>query len=72
MDDPGAIVFSSSDKRGHEEMLYSDVTNPRECPVKKLSISWIVQKLNINERTHVQLRHGKEEYRGKEFEFLSG
>ena len=34
-------------------MFDSDVTNPRECSVKKLSISWIIYKLNINERTHV-------------------
>jgi hypothetical protein len=56
MDDPGAIVFSSSDKGGHEKMFYSDLTNPRECSVKKLSVSWIVQKLNINKRTHAWKR----------------
>jgi hypothetical protein len=38
------------------------VTNPRDCAIKNLSIPWIVQKLNINERTHawkrnVQLPH---------------
>jgi hypothetical protein len=42
MDYSGAIVFSSSDKRGHEKMFYSDVTNPRERSVKKLSVSLIV------------------------------
>jgi hypothetical protein len=58
MDDLGAIVFSSSDKGGHAKMFssYSDVTNPRKCFVKKLSISWIVQKLMINEKTHAWKR----------------
>jgi hypothetical protein len=40
MDDPGAIVFSSSDKGGHEKMIYSNVTNPRKCLVKKPFKSW--------------------------------
>jgi hypothetical protein len=36
----------ASDTGALKKCFFSDVTNPRECPVKKLSVSWIAQKLN--------------------------
>jgi hypothetical protein len=64
MDDPGAIVFSSSDKgglRGSWKMFYSDVTNQREFSLyhglsKETFYIMDCKKLNINERTHALKR----------------
>jgi hypothetical protein len=53
---PERSSLAAAKKGGHEKMFYSDVNNPSECSVKKLSISWIVQKLNINERIHAWKR----------------
>ena len=52
MDDPGAIIFSSSDKRGHEEMFYSDMTIPRELGIpclKKKRYNYKTRWVNIEE-----------------------
>jgi hypothetical protein len=44
MDEPGAIIFSSSNKKGHKTILIP----LWECPMKKLYVSWIVEQLDID------------------------
>jgi hypothetical protein len=46
----------SQQKGSSNSVLYSLVTNTRECLIKKLYVSWIVEKVDIDERSHASYK----------------
>jgi hypothetical protein len=51
--------------RGHQTMLYSFLTNARECSMKKLYVYWIVEKADMNEWSNAIHKQTKKPGKGK-------